>query len=332
MLTDNDLIKVQEMSRGLEKKVLLSPIPTAEPDRFEEALFTVARQIAGVASPKIDLDTPESLSPALFPGKPCIVVSADGRSNIYYYAIPQGAELQPFLDAILWVGTDQGPPDSQELETVRNVTVASDLLILMASQCPHCPAVVRTGVGIAAVQPLIKLTVADAVQFADLAERYKVRATPTVIVNDGATLVGQVTEAEMVKHLASVAESSNLEEVVRTMLETGRAEDAARLICEQRRPDALLPMYLAEEFAPRMAALVTFDEALEIDPRALDTIVPDLTALLSHEDVGLRGDSAELLGKIGSEQAVPALEKAAQDEDPDVREAAQEALDAIRSA
>ncbi len=51
--------------------------------------------------------------------------------------------------------------------------------------------------------------------------------------------------------------------------------------------------------------------------------------LLSQDDVALRGDTAELLGKIGNPIAIPALKKTAEDPDPDVREAAEEALEAL---
>ena len=55
-------------------------------------------------------------------------------------------------------------------------------------------------------------------------------------------------------------------------------------------------------------------------------IVDDLIPVLSHEDAGLRGDTAGILGQIGSIKAAPALRKALQDPDADVREAVEEAL------
>jgi HEAT repeat protein len=71
------------------------------------------------------------------------------------------------------------------------------------------------------------------------------------------------------------------------------------------------------------------EEALARDARIFDTIVGELIPLLSHQDAPLRGDTAELLGKIGHKAAVPALQQLESDTDPDVSEAATEALQAI---
>ena len=166
----------------------------------------------------------------------------------------------------------------------------------------------------------------DAVQFEDLAQRYKVKSTPTTIINDGLTLIGRLTAEELAEHLLRSVESSSLPSILESMIKAGRAEDAAELLCSGDRPEAILPIYLSKEFSVRMGALVALEEALRKNPRILDPIVDDLTALLFQEEVALRGDTAELLGKIGNPAAIPALRKAAEDLDPDVREAAEEAL------
>ncbi len=80
-----------------------------------------------------------------------------------------------------------------------------------------------------------------------------------------------------------------------------------------------------------MGALVAIEEALGVNPRIMDPIVSDLIALLSQDGIALRGDTAELLGKIGNPAAEPALRNATEDADPDVREAAEEALTLVTS-
>jgi HEAT repeat protein len=114
-----------------------------------------------------------------------------------------------------------------------------------------------------------------------------------------------------------------------SMIQSGRAEDAAALLCASEKQRAILPLYVSKEFSRRIGALVALEEALAINPRILDPVLDDLIDLLSHEDVGLRGDTAELLGKIGNRAAIPALKRTLEDADPDVREAATEALEAL---
>jgi len=327
LLTDQDLQKVQEASRQISQPVTMLVYGVQADDPFEKNLMNIARQIAGVSS---DLVRMEDRNEPVLPGKPSITLSSGDAANISYLAAPEGLELAPFLDAMTWLGKGEALPDSDTLRSLDGLTSPTEILVLIAAVCPHCPGVLRTIVSMAVGRPLLGVTVADALQFTDLAERYKVKSTPTVIINEGATLVGQVTEREILELVLSVGDARSLTEVLKSMIESGRAEDAASLMCSKRQPEALLPLYVAPEFTRRMGALMAMEEALENDPRCLDPILEKLTELLSHEEVGLRGDTAEILGKIGNSRAIPALQKAAEDPDPDVREAARDALELLR--
>ena len=66
-----------------------------------------------------------------------------------------------------------------------------------------------------------------------------------------------------------------------------------------------------------------------IDLRAA---VPGLLPLLHREEPVIRGDAVNLLGIIGDESALPALEEALADADPSVRMLAGEAMADIRSS
>ncbi len=171
---------------------------------------------------------------------------------------------------------------------------------------------------------------ADAQQFPDMAERFKVKSTPTTIVNGGLTIVGQIDVPQLVDRMVSSGQAGTLTAVLRSMIETGRAEDAGALLCRQDSPEAILPLYTSKEFSLRIGSLVAMEAALEENSRALDPIVSDLSLLLAYDEVGLRGDTAELLGKIGDPSAIPALSEAILDSDPDVREAALEALHILK--
>ena len=79
----------------------------------------------------------------------------------------------------------------------------------------------------------------------------------------------------------------------------------------------------------RLGLMLAAELALEQDPGALDDITPDLLRLLETEDAALRGDTADLLGRIGHPSAEPALRRLLADENPDVAEIAEEALEAL---
>ncbi len=328
MLSDTDLIKVQKVAEKLSDRVTLLACGTGSRDIFEQNLMNTARQIAGVSMEVIGLQ--EGDVPAM-PGKPSISIASEGNGPVHYLAVPEGPELDPFLDAVAWFGGTLLPPVSPALERLAESRPSGHVLVLMAAACPHCPVVVRRALSLAVGRPSITVTIADAVQFPDLADAYKVKSTPTVVINEGATFIGNVTEEQMVTHVVPSQGIESLTEILSSMIESGRAEDAAALAVKENAPEALIPIFRSVEFSRRMGAMVTMEEALELAPRSLDPIVEDLCKLLFHEEPGIRGDAAEILSRIGSPAAIPALREAEKDENPDVREAVQEALEAIEN-
>lgn len=328
MLSDQDLMNVQAAAERISSPVTIYVNEGAPGDPFGTNLSYIARQMSGVSVNRIQIEFEPDAPP--FPDKPSLTIAGKASGNIHYLAAPEGHELPPFLEALTWLGGAE-PPGAESARKLESLKSPVDLLILVAPVCPHCPQAVRLGLSLAVRQPLIKLTVVDAVQFGDIASQYKVKSTPTTIVNGGLTLIGTIAEHDLIKGIIESAEGSSLTAVIDSMIKSGRAEDAGKLICERDASRAVLPIYLSKEFSTRMGALVAIEEALSVNPRILDPIVGDLVALLSQDDVALRGDTAELLGKIGNPSAEPALRKAAQDSDPDVREAAEEALELLAS-
>lgn len=327
MLSDKELMQIQIASEKVVRPVAIHVAEVQESDIFGANLANICRQISGVTMNRIRV---EYDSDAPFPGKPSLTLSAGSQKNVHYLAAPEGPEFGPFLDALQWLGQGKDVPDGHMYEPLRHVSDPVDVLVLIASACPHCPHAVRAALGLAVYRPSINVTVADAQHFSDMAERFKVKSTPTTIVNGGFTVVGQINVPQLVDRIVTVGQSGTLTAVLRSMIESGRAEDAGALLCHEDSPEAILPLYVSREFSLRMGSLVAMEAALEENSRALDPIVSDLAGLLSHEEVGLRGDTAELLGKIGDPSAVPALTQATLDSDPDVREAALEALQILK--
>lgn len=324
MLSDQDLMNVQKITEAMPEPVRIIVDSGGTEDAFQVNMVNIARQISGVSMNKVLLEEGEGTSP--FPGKPCLTLAAGFDGNIHFLAAAEGRELAPFLDALAWLVGATPLPDSTKLDSIRRLSEPVEILVLMAEACPHCPSVVRSAFALAAMQPLISLSIVDAVYFSDLADRYKVKSTPTTIISQGLTMVGHVTLDQLVDSVISSGQGSSLTAVLDTMIKSGRAEDAAQLLCRENRPEAILSIYRSKEFSVRMGALVTIEEALDLNPRIFDPVLDELAQLLSDEEVALRGDTAELLGKIGNPAAIPALRKALEDPNPDVREAVEEAL------
>ncbi len=316
-------MQVQEAVNVMSTPVSLVLYRTGDGSAFEANLANIAAQVSGVSMGQVRMD--ESLEPVL-PGKASLTLSAGQQRNVHYFSAPEEHEFEPFCNALRWLGTADKPLTSDLRDKLNRLTEPVDLVVLVASACNICPDVVQAALAVAVVQPLITLTIIDALQFPDVTDRFKVKSVPTIIINATMTVVGRVDADGLVNALLSVQETESLTDDIASMINAGRAEDAAALLCSRRQPRAILPLYTSNEFATRLGALVTIDEALARDPRILDPVLDDLSRLLFHDDVGLRGDTADLLGRIGNPAAIPSLQEALNDPDPDVREAVEEAL------
>jgi hypothetical protein len=327
LLTDSDLAKIQDVTSKISAPLTIYINQALPDDQFGSNLTHIAAQISGVSMNRILL---EPWTSSVFADKPGITLSVQGSRNIHYLAAPEGTELDPFLDALKWISGAEPAPAAPGLQSLQALDSPVRLLVLMAAACPHCPTVVRNALSAAIANPLISLAIIDAVHFNDIADHYKVKSTPTVIIDDGFTSVGALSLDQLVERLTKARDDESLTATLDSMLKAGRSEDAARLLCREIRPQAILPIYLSHEFSTRMGALVVMEEALSIDPHVMDSVIDELIGLLFHEEIALRGDTAELLGKIGHPSAVPALRKVHEnDSDPDVREAAADALEAL---
>jgi HEAT repeat protein len=87
-----------------------------------------------------------------------------------------------------------------------------------------------------------------------------------------------------------------------------------------------------EQLRVRLGATALVEELVEEHREELNDAVPGLIALLKHENPTIRGDALSVLGIVRARAAQAAIEACLIDIHPGVREAAQEALDAINEA
>lgn len=325
MLSDRELERVQCLASELPTEVTIFLHQPGTITAFESDLANIGRQVSGVSLDRIRLDHEHE---PVMAGKPSLTLSREGSTrNIHYMAAPQGAELSPFLEGVSWLAGAKVCPVSRSMQDLGSIQDPMRIMVFIVASCPHCPEAVRAAISLAACCPKITVLVIDALEFPDLADRYKVKSTPTIIVDEGLTLVGTVTVEELASRLAKSYRVDSLTAIIRSMIDAGRAEDAGRLIVQKNRPDAVLPIYRSPEFSLRMGALVAMEEAVQEARSVFDPVLEELTSLLMSEDPGLRGDTAEFLGKTGNHLALPALERLErEDPNPDVRDAAQEAI------
>ncbi len=116
--------------------------------------------------------------------------------------------------------------------------------------------------------------------------------------------------------------------------------DCGELRISKEAGDSGLKQELHDEVYIRVAAIkgpspaesgviISADTMDWFTDRAPDALVKPLLPFLRAKEASLRGDIADLLGKIGHPEALPKLQELNQDPDPEVAEAAKEAIEMI---
>ena len=313
MLDEQQLNLAGVRLAALQREVILHLDPGPEPDSdFSRAMCEVLDGLSSASGGKLQVKRKPS---SKFPGRATFALG-----NIHYLAVPWEAELEPFLDLLELLSGDP-PPEDEDLD-------AASVEVLMAPTCPHCSRVVGACTRVAAVRSQILLAVIDVQYCEDLS--YSIKSVPAVVVDSHHTSIGPLGQDELLVILRDRQSPRFFARKLESMIQANRMDEAAVLITSEAGQAALAALMKAGGFQERLGLMMLTEEALEEDPHCLDGALPELLPLLESEDASLRGDTADLLGRIGAPGARGALEALLSDPNEDVQEIVQEALEELR--
>ncbi len=214
------------------------------------------------------------------------------------------------------------------------------LTLFTAPTCPHCPAVDRMVTRLTEADPDIDLRRVDVAKNESLAAEYGVQAVPTLILDTGERFTGQVSEAEIRDALVAKPLSRQSPESLERMITDGNASGlAAEMLSAGQIFPAFYELLINAHWSIRLGAMVTVEHLAEGSSRLARSMVPELVARLDAvRDVGVQGDLIAALGMLVDESvpedrlAYDRLTTLCADSkaDPELREAAAEALEAMR--
>lgn len=216
-----------------------------------------------------------------------------------------------------------------------------EVLLFVAPGCAACPHQVRTVAALTLANPNIGVEIVDVTQEPEFAAQYEVRAVPTTVVDDELIVVGVKPPHQMAELLLAREGPEGEVALFSSWLEAGRTADAAERLLYGPDPDAAFGAFMTlwerSALQDRMGLFLVAEEVLDLNPEGMDPIVPRILAALMDEN-GLRkdearlGDTADLLGRIGHPDARPVLEALSRDSNPEVAEAAADALEELAEA
>ena len=299
-----------------------------ENDPFSQRLKNFAQKLSEVSEGKVILA--ENKDKISLSGFPALTLSSKNHHNIHYLSIPEGHELQPFSNALTFISQGYAPCLERTKNILAKVSKPAEIMVFISPYCTNCPKVVEVVISLALSNPLITAFIIDVQYFKELADKYQIKSVPATIVDQDLVLIGHVTEGKLAELIAQRGKLHYDRERIGSLIERGLILEAADLICNGECQEAILSLFEEGDLSTRMGVLVVFEEAIEKDINRVRGMVPQLIELLSHKDSRIRGDIADLLGKIGDSRAIPHLEKLTSDPDPDVVEAASEALEMLQ--
>lgn len=201
------------------------------------------------------------------------------------------------------------------------------IAVFTAAGCPHCPHAVRAANTLASLSPNITANIIDIETSPEQARRFNIRSVPMTVIDDDLLINHVVTAAQLAERILSRSRDEFSAEALLSQVETNNIEMASRTLCTRgHAAGAFLSAWKASTLSSRMGLMLVAANALEESPHVLDEIVQRLIAVLATNDTAMRGDTADLLGQIGHEDARKPLEALLRDSNEDIVEIAEEAL------
>lgn len=255
-------------------------------------------------------------SPALIIGR---------HANIAYQAVPEGRELNPFLEALSAATLDEA---KQAAVVGQDIALPAELVLYIAMQCPYCPQTVEQLTALAEANSALRIAIVDGLLFDQEAKAQSIRSVPTLILDDRMRWVGHIDMQEVIDQCVRRDPTQLSPASLRRMLESGDAARAAALMIDAGRIfPALIDLLVHESWSVRLGAMVTVEFLADQAAQLTDRLTAPLWQGFDALSEPVQGDVVQVLGQIASETARSCLQRIVSGDFADsVRQAAAEEL------
>jgi glutaredoxin len=320
MLTSQELETARSTLEALRKpaviKVNLTNDDLSKQFRtFIEALATVSRKLQPIYTTYA-----ESAPPTI-----------EITPNLRYMALPGGREMPPFLRSLISRSNGKTSLAERTLSELSKFISSTKLEVMVSPTCPHCPIVVGLVNQLAIASSYLEVTIIDIILFAEFARKYNIRAVPTLVIDGQEQLVGNISEDLLVDKLTNQSPAAFRPDSFRKIVKEGDAEKlAGMMVADGDVYGGALELLADPDWSVRMGMMVVLEEVAMRSPDVVQRAYPYLVDLLNHGDANQRGDMAYLLGIIGDGRVLDPLKMLLNDMNPEVAEAAFEAVQKIQ--
>jgi glutaredoxin len=209
-----------------------------------------------------------------------------------------------------------------------------DALVIISSQCPHCPSVLEHLSRLVKAGEIAQLTIINIEQHPRAAQQYDVRSVPWLKIGSQ-QLQGLQTLATIKQNILWAKQKQNLSADFNFLLSNGQASKVTAHIIQQPSAVTAVLELLGNEgtvLSTRIGIGVVMEDFAASASELLQSIIPQLGKLTQHGNALIRSDACHYLGLSNHPSIQPLLEICLKDSDADVREIAQDSLDALRTS
>ena len=283
--------------------------------KFVEALATVCSELQPIYTTYSENDPP----------------TIEIKPNLRYMALPGGKEMAPFLQTLIYRARRETSLAERTLSRLATFITPTKIEAMVSPTCPHCPIVVALVNQLALASIYLEVTIIDITLFAAYAQKYSIRAVPTLVIDGQEQLLGNISEDLLVDKLANQSPATFHPDSFKKIVKEGDAEKlAGMMVADGDVYRGALELLTDPDWSVRMGMMVVLEEVAERSPALVEPVYPYLVDLLDHGDANQRGDMAYLLGIIGNASVLEPLKVLLNDTNPEVVEAAFEAVQQIR--
>jgi len=253
------------------------------------------------------------------------------KIKIYYMAVPERLEWEPFLNALKAISEKKSFLNEDETLKIKELTAFVEIKVFITPFCPFCPAIVDKINQLSIAQNLLKTFIIDATLYPELSQKYKVTASPTVVINEEYFPVGEEVKKNLLSFIEKAGKATYDKEVLKNLLKQAQAEKVIELCGKDEKCFyALIELLEADELFTRIGVMRVLEEMAE-KRKIPEKILFQLIEMLKNaKDERDKGDILYLLGLIGTPEIVSEIEKAIENETFIVKEIGKEAIESIR--
>jgi thiol-disulfide isomerase/thioredoxin len=319
-ISNSEKDRIRDWARGLDEDVTLR---YATAKHAMDGRFKAFTAKLGELSPRIRLkkdgDAQVSL-PTLFVGR-----------HVAWQALPLNRELEPFLAALGAEDVFANQLSKDVRQQLARLQVPALVKVFITPHCPFCPKAVSLLLGLAAANDRVRITIIDGDLFPAVAEKERVSAAPTIILDDQFRWTGSVDAPELVTLMLDRDPASLGADALRGLIEDGDADRVARMMADGGKLfPAFFTLLTHPRWSVRLGAMVAFESLAEQDPELAAQVVDPIIERFAEANDMVKGDLLHVLGESGNRAALPFLQQVAGDhDDEEVRGAADEAIEKL---